>query len=84
MRHGGKVIARGRFSGAAGPAERTVGLVLHARGRALACRSARNVRLLVVATGQTTLGTSRSAIRRDARLPRIGRCAVAQKQDKPR
>ena len=84
MRHGGKVIARGRFSGATGPTERTVGLVLHARGRALACRSARNVRLLVVATGQTTLGTSRSAIRRDARLPRIGRCAVAQKQDKPR
>jgi hypothetical protein len=75
MRHRGKVIARGRFSQATRPAPHPVVLPLNARGRALACRSARNVRLLVVATGQTSLGTSRSAIRRAARLPRVGTCA---------
>jgi len=75
MRYRGKVIARGRFSGAARPAQRIVGLALNARGRALACRSARNVRLLVVATGQTTVAGARSAIRRSARLPRVGACA---------
>jgi len=75
MRYKGKVIARGRFAGLVQPEQRRIGLPLTARGRALACRSARNVRLLVVATGQVPLNISRSAIRRGARLPRIGGCA---------
>ena len=75
MRYRSKVIARGKFTELVQPAQRTVGLTLTARGRALACRSARNVRLLVVATGQAPLTSSRSAIRRGARLPRVGRCA---------
>ena len=57
------------------PEQRRIGLPLTARGRALACRSPRSVRLLVIATGQVPLNTSSSATRRDARLPRIGRCA---------
>jgi hypothetical protein len=75
MRYRGRIIARGRFTNVVQPEQRRIGLPLTARGRALACRSARSVRLLVVATGQVPLNTSRAAIRRGARLPRIGRCA---------
>jgi hypothetical protein len=77
MRYRGAVIARGRFADFGRPGERPVVLRLSARGKRLACRSARRVRLVVLATGQTPaplILTSRSAIRRDARLPRIGTC----------
>ena len=51
MRYRGRMIARGRFADVASPTERPIALVLSARGKALACRAARTVRLLVVATG---------------------------------
>jgi len=73
LRHRGVVIARGAFAGLRRPARRAVRLALTARGRKLACRSARDVRMLVVASGrvETPLDTlARSATRRDARLPR--------------
>jgi Ca2+-binding RTX toxin-like protein len=75
MRYRGKLVARGRFSRVERPAAPSVGLTLTARGRALTCRSARRVRLLVVATAQTVGGASRSAIGRTVRLPRVGACA---------
>ena len=78
LRYRGVVIGRGSFSGVARPAQQAVTLVLTARGKDVACRSARTVRLLVIADGQTegpVDSRSRSAIRRDARLPRFGACA---------
>ena len=81
LRHRGVVIARGAFAGLRRPARRAVRLALTARGTKLACRSARAVRMLVVASGRADapLNTaSRSAIRRDARLPRVGTCASAR------
>ena len=75
LRYRGKVIGRGTFADASRPAPRSVALRLNARGKALACRSARNVRLLVVATSAQTFSVGHSAIRRDARLPRVGTCA---------
>jgi Ca2+-binding RTX toxin-like protein len=80
MRYRGLLIARGAFAGVARPVQQIVTLALTARGRALACRSARKVRLLVVGTGTSAaLGvpSSRSAIRRIARLPRVGTCRRA-------
>ena len=59
------------------PARRVVTLRLNARGTALACRSARKVRVLVVAGSGDTSSAGQSAMRRGARLPRIGTCAKA-------
>jgi Ca2+-binding RTX toxin-like protein len=75
LRYRGKVIGGGTFSAATRPSPRAVLLRLNARGKALACRSARRVRLLVVAGGGDTFTVAQSAIRRDARLPRVGTCA---------
>jgi hypothetical protein len=74
LRYRGTRIARGGFSHLDRPAQRTVALALTARGRALACRSARRVRLLVLATTPAPGGVSRSAIGRALRLPRVGAC----------
>jgi hypothetical protein len=74
MRYHGTLIAHARFSRLVRPAPRSVGLALNARGRSLTCRFARNIRLLVVATADGVGAPSRSAIRRGARLPRVGAC----------
>ena len=78
MTYRGAVIGRGAFAGIARPDQRAVTLRLTTRGKRLACRSARRVRLLVVATSRSAPPlqlSSRSAIRRTARLPRVGTCA---------
>ena len=75
LRYRGKLIATGAFAAVARPAARVVTLRLNARGKALACRSARKVRLLVVAGNGEAFTTGQSALRRDARLPRVGTCA---------
>ena len=75
LRHRGRVIARGRFSGAASPAaaNRRPG-AQRARPRAGVPLGAQ--RPPARRRHRSDLfATSRSAIRRDARLPRIGRCA---------
>jgi hypothetical protein len=74
LRYRGQLVARGRFARLARPEQRTVGLTLTARGRALTCGSARRVRLLVVASAQAVGGVSRGAIGRALRLPRVGAC----------
>ena len=81
MRYRSVVIGRGAFADVRQPATRAVTLALTARGKRLACRAARAVRLLVVATGRMAPPlslTSRSAIRRDGRLPRVGTCKKAR------
>jgi hypothetical protein len=75
LRYRGTLVARGRFARLVRPEQRTVALTLTARGRTLSCRSARRVRLLVVAGAQAVGGVARSAIGRTLRLPRVGACA---------
>ena len=79
LRYRGRLIATGAFSSVTRPAARVVTLRLNARGKALACRSARRVRLLVVAGNGDTFSAGQSAMRRDARLPRVGTCAKKPK-----
>ena len=80
LRYRGRLIGTGAFSAVSRPARRVVVLRLNKRGKALACRSARKVRLLVVAGNGETFTTGQSAMRRDARLPRVGACAKAAKR----
>jgi hypothetical protein len=77
LRYRGKLIGSGAFAAVARPTPRVVTVRLNARGKALACRAARRVRLLVVAGNGDTFTTGQSAMRRDARLPRVGTCAKA-------